>query len=135
VTCPRAVQWMGVTGPFCLTASGESWARAVGEGTHFLIPWLQKPYIYDVRTRPRSITSVTGTKGEPTLPFPFLCSLTAGCVMRTAIARSITFVTGTQVRGRAPTPCISFCSAFAAVSTVAAVAVDAVGVCAQTCKW
>ncbi|CAI5487255.1 unnamed protein product [Closterium sp. Naga37s-1] len=33
-----------------------------GEGTHFLIPWLQKPYIFDVRTRPRSITSVTGTK-------------------------------------------------------------------------
>lgn len=38
--------------------------ETVGEGTHFLIPWLQKPYIYDVRTRPRSITSVTGTKGE-----------------------------------------------------------------------
>lgn len=34
----------------------------VGEGTHFLIPWLQKPYVFDVRTRPRSITSVTGTK-------------------------------------------------------------------------
>ncbi len=33
-----------------------------GEGTHFLIPVLQKPYIFDVRTRPRSITSVTGTK-------------------------------------------------------------------------
>lgn len=33
-----------------------------GEGTHFLVPWLQKPYIFDVRTRPRSITSVTGTK-------------------------------------------------------------------------
>lgn len=32
------------------------------EGTHFLIPWLQKPYVMDVRTRPRSITSVTGTK-------------------------------------------------------------------------
>lgn len=32
------------------------------EGTHFLIPILQKPYIFDVRTRPRNITTVTGTK-------------------------------------------------------------------------
>eukprot|EP00243_Klebsormidium_subtile_P004012 TRINITY_DN17795_c0_g1_i1.p1 TRINITY_DN17795_c0_g1~~TRINITY_DN17795_c0_g1_i1.p1 ORF type:complete len:287 (-),score=72.02 TRINITY_DN17795_c0_g1_i1:366-1226(-) len=36
--------------------------QTVGEGTHFLIPVLQKPYIFEVRTRPRSITSVTGTK-------------------------------------------------------------------------
>lgn len=33
-----------------------------GEGTHIMIPWLQSPVIYDVRTRPRSISSVTGTK-------------------------------------------------------------------------
>ncbi|CAM6016507.1 unnamed protein product [Sphagnum balticum] len=33
-----------------------------GEGTHFIIPWLQKAFIFDIRTRPRSITSVTGTK-------------------------------------------------------------------------
>lgn len=32
------------------------------EGTHFLMPWLQKAIIFDVRTRPRSISSVTGTK-------------------------------------------------------------------------
>eukprot|EP00897_Mesotaenium_endlicherianum_P010336 jgi/Mesen1/9330/ME000061S08772 len=36
--------------------------KTEGEGTHFIIPFLQKPYIIDVRTRPRSITSVTGTK-------------------------------------------------------------------------
>eukprot|EP00245_Coleochaete_scutata_P008709 TRINITY_DN2711_c0_g1_i1.p1 TRINITY_DN2711_c0_g1~~TRINITY_DN2711_c0_g1_i1.p1 ORF type:complete len:283 (-),score=60.03 TRINITY_DN2711_c0_g1_i1:433-1281(-) len=36
--------------------------ETTGEGTHFLVPWLQKPYTFDVRTRPRSITSVTGTK-------------------------------------------------------------------------
>ena len=35
---------------------------AVGEGTHFLIPFIQNPTVYDIRTRPRSITSVTGTK-------------------------------------------------------------------------
>jgi len=34
----------------------------VGEGTHFLIPMLQVPIIMDVRSRPRSIHSVTGTK-------------------------------------------------------------------------
>jgi len=33
-----------------------------GEGTHFIIPWLQKAFIFDIRTRPRSITFVTGTK-------------------------------------------------------------------------
>lgn len=33
-----------------------------GEGTHFRVPWLQSPYIFDIRTRPRSISSVTGTK-------------------------------------------------------------------------
>ncbi|MEW5300614.1 MAG: hypothetical protein WDW38_009155 [Sanguina aurantia] len=34
----------------------------VGEGTHFRIPWVQTPNIMDIRTRPRSISSVTGTK-------------------------------------------------------------------------
>lgn len=34
----------------------------VGEGTHFLIPWLQKAVLYDVRTRPRNITTTTGSK-------------------------------------------------------------------------
>lgn len=35
----------------------------IGEGTHFMIPWLHKPIIFDIRTRPRSVPSVTGTKG------------------------------------------------------------------------
>lgn len=34
----------------------------VNEGTHFLIPWLQKSIIYDVRTRPRNISTTTGSK-------------------------------------------------------------------------
>jgi prohibitin 1 len=33
-----------------------------GEGTHFLIPMIQKPIIFDVRTKAREIPSVTGTK-------------------------------------------------------------------------
>jgi len=36
----------------------------VGEGTHFKVPWLQTPNIMDIRTRPRTISSVTGTKGK-----------------------------------------------------------------------
>ena len=36
--------------------------KSVGEGTHFLVPFIQSPTIYDIRTRPKSITSVTGTK-------------------------------------------------------------------------
>ncbi|KAJ2596655.1 Prohibitin-1, subunit of the prohibitin complex (Phb1p-Phb2p) [Coemansia sp. RSA 1722] len=34
----------------------------VGEGTHFLVPWLQRAIIYDVRTRPRLISTTTGSK-------------------------------------------------------------------------
>jgi hypothetical protein len=34
----------------------------VNEGTHFLIPWLQRAIVYDVRTRPRNISTTTGSK-------------------------------------------------------------------------
>ena len=34
----------------------------VGEGTHFLIPFVETPYIYDVRTHVKQIVSMTGTK-------------------------------------------------------------------------
>lgn len=33
-----------------------------GEGTHFRIPWLQTPHLFDIRIRPRNISSATGTK-------------------------------------------------------------------------
>lgn len=33
-----------------------------GEGTHFIIPFIQRPIILDIRTKPREIPSVTGTK-------------------------------------------------------------------------
>ena len=32
------------------------------EGTHFLVPWLQKAIVYDVRTKPRNISTTTGSK-------------------------------------------------------------------------
>ena len=34
----------------------------VNEGTHFLVPWLQKAIIFDVRTKPRMISTSTGSK-------------------------------------------------------------------------
>ena len=34
----------------------------VNEGTHFLIPWLQRHIIFDVRTKPRNIATTTGSK-------------------------------------------------------------------------
>lgn len=48
--------------------------EAIGEGTHLRIPWVQMPTIMDIRTRPRSISSVTGTKGaryQPLVHCPF----------------------------------------------------------------
>lgn len=35
---------------------------ASGEGTHFLVPWVQTAHLMDVRVRPRLIPSATGTK-------------------------------------------------------------------------
>ena len=32
------------------------------EGTHIRVPWLQKPIIYDIRTKPRNISSLTGSR-------------------------------------------------------------------------
>lgn len=34
----------------------------VGEGTHFLVPWVQKPIIYDIRAKPTSVPTITGSK-------------------------------------------------------------------------
>lgn len=36
--------------------------NVVNEGTHFLVPWLQRAIIYDVRTKPRMISTTTGSK-------------------------------------------------------------------------
>ncbi len=43
--------------------------EVMDEGTHFMVPWLHKPYIFDVRTRPRSVAVSTGSKG--TLDFKY----------------------------------------------------------------
>ncbi|KAJ5676922.1 Prohibitin-1 [Penicillium maclennaniae] len=36
--------------------------QVVNEGTHLLVPWLQRAIIYDVRTKPRNISTTTGSK-------------------------------------------------------------------------
>ena len=37
-------------------------SQVVGEGTHFMIPWVQRPIIFDIRARPKNVPSVTGSK-------------------------------------------------------------------------
>lgn len=41
--------------------------KVSGEGTHFKIPFIQFPQIMDIRSRPRVISSVTGTKDLQTV--------------------------------------------------------------------
>jgi len=41
--------------------------EVIGEGTHFMIPWLHKPIIFDIRTRPRSVAVSTGSKDMQTV--------------------------------------------------------------------
>uniref|UniRef100_A0A1I7X0K8 Prohibitin n=1 Tax=Heterorhabditis bacteriophora TaxID=37862 RepID=A0A1I7X0K8_HETBA len=36
--------------------------EVAGEGTHFLIPWVQKPIHFDIRSTPRAISTITGSK-------------------------------------------------------------------------
>ena len=38
--------------------------KIIPEGTHFLIPWFQRVYRYDIRTQPRTMSSLTGTRGN-----------------------------------------------------------------------
>ncbi|KAF2104430.1 putative prohibitin-1 [Rhizodiscina lignyota] len=36
--------------------------QVINEGTHFLVPWLQRAIVYDVRTKARNISTTTGSK-------------------------------------------------------------------------
>ncbi|KJH43621.1 SPFH/Band 7/PHB domain protein [Dictyocaulus viviparus] len=33
--------------------------QVIGEGTHFLVPWVQKPILFDIRSTPRVISTIT----------------------------------------------------------------------------
>ncbi|XP_062853340.1 prohibitin-2b [Trichomycterus rosablanca] len=41
---------------------GMEMDTVLAEGLHFRIPWIQYPIIYDIRARPRKISSLTGSK-------------------------------------------------------------------------
>ncbi|KAL0966573.1 hypothetical protein UPYG_G00296960 [Umbra pygmaea] len=41
---------------------GMQMDTVLAEGLHFRIPWIQYPVIYDIRARPRKISSLTGSK-------------------------------------------------------------------------
>jgi len=36
--------------------------KVAGEGTHFLIPGIQRPIMFDIRSTPRVVTTITGSK-------------------------------------------------------------------------
>ncbi|KAG8925903.1 Prohibitin-1, subunit of the prohibitin complex (Phb1p-Phb2p) [Tulasnella sp. 408] len=40
----------------------DRFSGASTEGTHFLIPWLQRAILFDCRTKPRNISTTTGSK-------------------------------------------------------------------------
>ena len=52
-----------------------------GEGTHFVIPVIQRPIFYDVRSKPRNIAVVTGSKGQLFLSYLYIY----GCVWSVVI--------------------------------------------------
>lgn len=41
---------------------GVNMKKVYNEGTHFIMPWFQRPVVFDVRARPRLIQSTTGSK-------------------------------------------------------------------------
>uniref|UniRef100_A0A671KCW4 Prohibitin n=1 Tax=Sinocyclocheilus anshuiensis TaxID=1608454 RepID=A0A671KCW4_9TELE len=41
---------------------GMQMDTVLSEGLHFRIPWFQYPIIYDIRAKPRKISSLTGSK-------------------------------------------------------------------------
>lgn len=41
--------------------------RVRGEGTHFKVPWVMQPKVYNIRTRPKLIQTTTGTKDLQTV--------------------------------------------------------------------
>lgn len=36
--------------------------ETLGEGSHFYLPWFQIPHLYDIRAKPKVITTTTGTR-------------------------------------------------------------------------
>jgi len=57
----RAVMFNRFPNPVSGEASGIQ-KYVIKEGTHIRVPWIQDPKIFDIRTRPRAIPTVTGTR-------------------------------------------------------------------------
>ena len=36
--------------------------KVYAEGTHFIIPWVERPYVYDVRARAHQVNSQSGSR-------------------------------------------------------------------------
>ena len=34
--------------------------EVIGEGTHFMIPWVQRPILFDIRAKPKNVPTITG---------------------------------------------------------------------------
>jgi prohibitin 2 len=65
------IGWAGMNSIFSVQGGERAvmFNRVVGvkdnvyeEGTHFKLPWFDVPHIFDVRTRPRQLQSLTGSK-------------------------------------------------------------------------
>ena len=59
------------------------------EGLHFRIPWFQWPIIYDIRAKPRRISSPTGSKGMTMRKLPFILADGSGLAIFLAISQAI----------------------------------------------
>lgn len=46
----------------------------------FQVPWFETPIVFDIRAKPRSVASLTGTKG----PYPILVTTVALKIIRFA---------------------------------------------------
>mmetsp|Transcript_34314 Transcript_34314/g.61500 ORF Transcript_34314/g.61500 Transcript_34314/m.61500 type:complete len:290 (-) Transcript_34314:264-1133(-) len=69
-----SASWMAANSCFFIVDAGECAIKydrvfgvldkTYGEGLHFMIPLMQKPYIYDIKIRPREIQTRSGTKDQ-----------------------------------------------------------------------
>uniref|UniRef100_A0A663M3L2 Prohibitin n=1 Tax=Athene cunicularia TaxID=194338 RepID=A0A663M3L2_ATHCN len=61
-SCPDPTVEGGQRAIFFNRIGGVQQDTILAEGLHFRIPWFQYPIIYDIRARPRKISSPTGSK-------------------------------------------------------------------------
>lgn len=59
--------------------------QVFAEGTHIMVPWFERPIVYDVRARPSVIQSASGSKDLQTVrgDFPVNTAFITLCACRT----------------------------------------------------